>query len=78
MKKVFDVGIGFIIIVLFLCGIGCIIASFSKNDGSFFVSGVGSLIAALFLMGFFWIVEAACMYIERCNREEYEKTNIEE
>lgn len=71
MKKVFDFGSGFIMVLLLLVGIGYIIAAFSHEEGAFFAIGFGCLISDVFWLGFSYIVQAACRYLER-NNDEHE------
>ena len=72
MKKVFDVAIGFFMVVLFLAAIGLIISSFkeSRDGGYYFMYGIGCIISAFSLYGFSIIVDAAYIYIEKSGEKE--------
>lgn len=65
-------------ILLLLIGVGFTIGGFRFNEGGYFINGIECLVVDVVLMGFFYIVEAAYRYIEKCNNEEYESTNTEE
>ena len=73
MKKVFDVGIGLMIIILVLAALGFIISAFRFENGAYFAIGLGCITSTLTLIGFFYIVEAACLYIEKRNQEIYQE-----
>lgn len=63
-------------VIAFISLVVCIfliIASFSNNDGIFFVYGIGCFINYVFMYGFSYIVEAACLYIEKRKQEIYEE-----
>lgn len=56
-------------------GVLMIIAGFSHEGFGFVVGGIGVVIGSIGLVGFSYIVEAACIYIEKQKEETQKEEN---
>lgn len=64
-------------IILLVVGIILVVAGFGAHGNIVYViSGIGSIVGCFFSLGFYYIVMAACIYIERCNQDDYEKYHL--
>lgn len=71
MKKIIVYMIQALSLVSFIIGVFTVIVGISKDAG-YLVDGIGIIIGSVFLAGFSYIVEAACLYIEK-QKEEVQK-----
>lgn len=74
MKKIIVYMIQALSLVSFIIGVFTVIVGFSKDAG-YLVDGIGIIIGSVFLVGFSYIVEAACLYIEKQKEEAQEEEN---
>ena len=57
--------------ICFILGIFMIIAGFGKmDDFGYIIDGFCMIFGSVFALGFGFVVEAACKYIERCEMED--------
>ena len=69
MKKIIVYMIQALSLVSFIIGVFTVIVGFSKDAG-YLVDGIGIIIGSVFLAGFSYIVEAACLYIEKSKEND--------
>lgn len=74
MNKIITNTIQALSLVSFIIGMFTVIAGFSKDAG-YLVDGIGIIIGSVFLAGFSYIVEAACIYIEKQKEEAQKEEN---
>lgn len=77
MKSFLEVCFVTLFVLLLFFGIVFVIVCFVKsNEDSFdyMVTGLSCIISSFLAIGFNYIVQAACTYLERCKEEEYEKS----
>lgn len=69
MNKIIVYMIQALSLVSFIIGVFTVIVGFSKDAG-YLVDGIGIIIGSVFLAGFSYIVEAACLYIEKSKEND--------
>ena len=73
MNKFLSWSFAFVSAILLIAGLLSIAGSFSKGGVESFFVGVTLLASSFFTIGFSYIVEAACVYLEKNKKAENEK-----
>ena len=77
MKSLLEIAFVTMFVLLLVFGIIFVIVCFVKsNEDSFdyLVTGLSCIVSSFFAIGFNYIVQAACTYLDRCKEDEYENS----
>lgn len=73
MKSITIYSIRVVAVVAFVIGIFMMIAGFgAQHDFGYIIDGLSLIMGSFVVLGFSYVVEAACLYITKCENEGFE------